>query len=259
MLLSSNGARNLTFFVAATILWLSLMVFLSGFSIGNLIRGLPDLSRMIVEMMPPSIHGLDSVARAMLESLLMAFAGTTFGAIISIPLGALGGRRIEGGSQPMQFAARFVASVFRAVPDIVWGLLFVVWVGVGRFAGTLALTVGVAGYCGRLFAESIDDCDFGPAEVLISSGVKHLDIFFCAIMPQVAAVWLVHVLYSLEKAIRSSVVLGLVGAGGIGLELRVSMELFRYHEALTVMLTILVTIILIEQLGRRLRRLLRGL
>ena len=129
------------------------------------------------------------------------------------------------------------------MPDLVWALIFVIAVGLGPFAGTLAIAVDTVGFCGRFFAEAMEDVDKGPTEALRAQGVRRFDTIFCAVMPAAMPSFITTSLFALEKSTRSSVILGLVGAGGIGIELKVAMDLFDYPRAATIILMIFALVV----------------
>ena len=145
--------------------------------------------------------------------------------------------------------ARGLFALFRTVPDLVWALIFVIVVGLGPFAGTLAIAVDTAGFAGRFFAEAMEDADKGPAEALRAQGVRRSDVIFCCVIPAAMPSFITTALFALEKSVRSSVILGLVGAGGVGLELKVAMDMFDYPTAATIILMIFVLVLAVEQVG----------
>jgi phosphonate transport system permease protein len=140
------------------------------------------------------------------------------------------------------------------VPDLIWAVFFVVTVGLGPFAGTLALIVDTVGFCGRFFAEAMEEADGGPQEALAALGARKGAIIAAAVLPAALPSMITTSLFSLEKATRSSVVLGLVGAGGIGMELEVALTFFNYQEAATIILAIFVLVLIVEQLSALLRQ-----
>jgi len=224
----------------------------TGWSLAELATGLPALGDFFSRAWPPSLERLPSLSSALIETFQMAVAGTVVGAVISIPLAVLSARGLLG-SRWLNFAARGVVAVFRTVPDLVWALIFVIAVGLGPFAGTLAIAVDTAGFCGRFFAEAMEDVDKGPAEALQAQGVRRIDTIFCAVVPAAMPAFITTTLFALEKAVRSSVVLGLVGAGGIGLELKVAMDMFDYPTAATIILMIFGLVVIVEQVGAHTR------
>lgn len=229
----------------------------TGWSVSELATGLPALGDFLSRSWPPSIERLPSLSSALVETFQMAVAGTVVGALVSIPLAVLSARKLLGG-RLVNTLARGIVAIFRTVPDLVWALIFVIAVGLGPFAGTLAIAVDTAGFCGRFFAEAMEDVDKGPAEALHAQGVRRLDSVFCAVMPAAMPAFITTTLFALEKAVRSSVVLGLVGAGGIGLELKVAMDMFDYPTAATIILMIFGLVVLVEYAGSRSRERVMG-
>ena len=147
-------------------------------------------------------------------------------------------------------------SLFRTVPDLVWAIIFVMVVGLGAFAGTLTIMVDTIGFCGRFFAEEMEDVDRSPAEALAASGARRIDTVFAAVVPAATPGLITTSLFAFEKAIRSSVVLGLVGAGGIGLELQSLMNWMSYDRAMVIIGMIFVLVLVVEQASSYLRTLI---
>lgn len=221
-------------------------------SFGELATGIPALADFFSRAWPPSFDRFGSLFRALVETFQMAIIGTLVGVILSLPLAILASRGLTG-LRFLEGPARALVALFRTVPDLVWALIFVIAVGLGPFAGTLALAIDTAGFCGRFFAEAMEDVDKGPADALRAQGVRRIDTIFCATIPAALPAFVTTSLFALEKATRSSVVLGLVGAGGIGLELKVAMDLFDYQRASTIILMIFVLVVAVEQAGALVR------
>lgn len=222
-------------------------------SLTKALDGIPNLARMAGRMFPPDLSRIEAVGGALLETFQMAVAGTVLGIAASIPLAILASRR-HSPAMPVYVMARALVSFFRTVPDLVWALLFVVAVGLGPFAGTLAIMIDTIGFCGRFFAEAMEEVEEGPQEALGGLGAGRLAVVFCAVMPAAMPSLIATSLFSLEKATRSSVVLGLVGAGGIGIELKVAMEMFSYGQAATIILAVFALVLVVEQGSAWLRR-----
>jgi phosphonate transport system permease protein len=223
-----------------------------GFSASDLIAGVQNMGRMLGEMFPPSLERTGPVAKALLETFQMALAGTVAGVVLSLPLAVLATRHLSPHAA-VYHAARSLIALFRTVPDLVWALFFVVSVGLGPFAGMLAITVDIIGFCGRFFAEAMEEADRGPQEALHALGAGRTAVVAAAVIPAAMPSFVNTALFSLEKATRSSVVLGLVGAGGIGIELQVSMDLFRYAEASAIIIAIFALVVAVEQCSAWLR------
>ena len=244
---------------AALALWIGAAAFLIaslqgiGFSASGLVSGAPHIGRMLGEMFPPSLERAGPVGKALIETFQMALVGTVAGVFLSLPLAVLATRHLSPNILVYQ-AARSLIALFRTVPDLVWALFFVVAVGLGPFAGTLAITVDIIGFCGRFFAEAMEEADRGPQEALHALGAARGAVIAAAVIPAAMPSLINTSLFSLEKATRSSVVLGLVGAGGIGIELQVSMDLFRYAEASAIIMAIFILVLVVEQCSAWLRR-----
>lgn len=222
-------------------------------SVTELVRGWPQVTRIVGEMFPPSAERLRPVLVSLLETFQMAVAGTAIGCLLSLPLAILATRHLS--PHPLVYhAVRLVVAVCRTVPDLVWALLFVAIVGLGPFAGVLAILVDTIGFCARFFAEAMEEAERAPQEALRALGASPLGVISGAVLPAATPSMINTSLFSLEKATRASVVLGLVGAGGIGIELQVSMDMFRYDEAATIILAILVLVLAVEQASAHLRR-----
>lgn len=214
--------------------------------------GLPALGDFLSRAWPPSIDRFESLGRALTETFQMAVMGTFVGVILSVPLAVVAARGLLGLPVLSVLARGFIAFC-RTVPDLVWALIFVIAVGLGPFAGTLAIAADTIGFCGRFFAESMEDVDPGPSDALRAQGVRRLDAIACATIPAALPAFVTTALFALEKSTRSSVILGLVGAGGIGMELKVAMDLFDYPRAATIILMIFALVLVVEQAGSMLR------
>lgn len=229
----------------------------AGWSADRLIASPPKLADFFDRAWPPSTHNLDRLAWKMVETLQIAIAGAAIGILLSLPIALLAARGVLVGPG-INWAVRTVLGFIRAVPDLAWALVFVVAVGLGPFAGMLAIVVDTIGYCGRFFADDMENTDPGPAEALGATGARRIDIAACATIPAAMPAFVSTSLFGLEKAVRSSTILGLVGAGGIGIELKVGFDLFDYPTAMTVILMIAVVVIGVEQIGAALRASIMG-
>jgi phosphonate transport system permease protein len=183
----------------------------------------------------------------------MALVGCVLGLILAFPLAILAAEGLSPHPVIKQMARGLIA-LFRTVPDLVWALLFVIAVGLGPAAGVMAIMVDKIGFAGRFFAEAMEDVDKGPQEALSAMGATRLGLIFSAIVPQAMPSFVATSLFSLEKAVRGSVILGLVGAGGIGVELKVAFDLFDYDTAATIIIAVFLLVVLVEQVSNRIRK-----
>ncbi len=235
---------------AAFVLW-SLSA--AGPSLDQLARGLPNIGNILSRMMPPDLSRIDRILAALFQTFQMAVAGCAIGLVLSVPLGILAADGLSP-HPAIRSATRSLIAIFRTVPDLVWALIFVIAVGLGSPAGVLAIAIDVMGFAGRFFAEAMEETDKGPREALSAVGASRTGLIMSAVLPLALPSMIATSLYCLEKATRASVVLGLVGAGGIGVELKVAFDLFAYQTAATIILVILALVITVERLGSWLRR-----
>jgi phosphonate transport system permease protein len=229
----------------------------AGISISELIEGLPNMAQIGSEMVPPATDRFSPMLDSVLVTFQMALVGSVIGILLSLPLAVLASRNHT--PHPLiRSAVRGFVSFVRTVPDLAWALFFVASVGLGPFAGTLTLIVDTIGFCARFFAEAMEEVDSGPPEAMAAIGAGPIDIIACATLPMAMPSLVNTSLFALEKAVRSSVVLGLVGAGGIGAELATSMEMFRYDQSATIVLMIFVLVMAVESLSSHARAKLIG-
>lgn len=225
----------------------------SGMSLAQFERGLPALARVFGQMFPPDISDLPRILKSLLTTFQMAVAGVVLGLILSLPIAILAAEGLSP-HPVLRHAARALIALFRTVPDLVWALIFVITVGLGSPAGILTIMVDTIGFAGRFFASAMEETDKGPREALTAIGARPFGIVFSAVLPGAFPSFIATSLFCLEKAVRASVVLGLVGAGGIGVELKVAFDLFEYDVAATIIILIFLLVLCVEQTGAWLRR-----
>lgn len=218
----------------------------------RLARGAVNLVHFVGRAIPPNMDGLDTIAWSMLETLYIALVGVTAGVILSVPFAFLAARNTTPHGS-VRVVTRFLVAAMRTIPDLIWALIFVVAVGLGPLAGVLAIVMDTIGFAARFFSERIEEVHPGPSDALASTGAGRLAVIGGAIMPETFASMTATSLFSVEKALRSAVTLGLVGAGGIGVELAAAMRLFNYDEAFTIIIVILVCVLTFEQLSSAIR------
>ncbi len=227
-------------------------------SLGELANGLPRLGSILERMFPPDIDRLVPLLHCLVETFQMALAGTVIGTLLSLPLAILATSR-HSPHPVVCWLARSLVALFRTVPDLIWALLFVIAVGLGPFAGTLAIIVDTIGFSAKFFAEAMEEADDGPQEALRALGAGPVAVVACAVLPETLPSMINTTLFALEKAVRSSVVLGLVGAGGIGIELKVAMDMFQYDQAATIILLVFALVLAVERVSSLARaRILKG-
>ena len=219
----------------------------------DLITGIHGMADIIRRATPPDFSHLDEALWPALETIDIAISGTIAGVIMALPLAVLAAANVTP-SRPFYYAARGVIGFTRSVPDLVWALFFVTAVGLGPFPGGLALAVHSIGMLGRLFAETIEHMDMAPIDALALTGARRLQLFTHGIVPSVLPSLLGISLYRLDENIRSSLVLGFVGAGGIGFQLLTAMNLFQYRQVSLLLIVTFVIVLGAERLSAALRQ-----
>jgi phosphonate transport system permease protein len=218
----------------------------------DLVTGVHGMADLIWRAMPPDFSKLPAAAWPTLQTVDIALFGTFVGIVIAVPLALLAASNVTP-SRFAYYAARAIIGFTRAVPDLVWALLFVTAVGLGPFPGGLALGVHSVGMLGRLFAETIEQMDMAPIHALELTGARRLQVFVHGIIPTILPALLGISLYRLDENIRSSLVLGFVGAGGIGFQLLTAMNLFQYQEVSLLLIVIFVIVLAAERASTALR------
>jgi phosphonate transport system permease protein len=188
----------------------------------------------------------------MLETIEIAVWATILAVMIAVPLAILGARNYTP-HKAVYHAARTVCSFLRAVPELIAALFLVLAFGFGPIAGVLALGLHTAGFLGKFFAEDVENAERGPQDALRGTGANRLKVLGYAVFPQVLPSYLAYMQYILERNIRTATVIGIVGAGGIGQELKGRFEMFNYSHVATILLVILITVMVLEYLTGRLR------
>ncbi|MFN8524805.1 MAG: phosphonate ABC transporter, permease protein PhnE [Chloroflexota bacterium] len=223
-----------------------------------------NVARFVGGLFPPALDAqfLRSIGSLVLETVFISIAGTSLAFVLALPL-ALGALRVRGEEVsyaaigPLRSAvrwaiwggARLILNFARAIPELVWALIFVVAVGLGAFPGVLALGVHSAGILGKLYAELLESVDQRVVESARATGASELAVTMFARVPLALPVLFSYTLFRWECNMRAATVLGFVGAGGIGTQLSISMKLFRYDEVLTLALTILLLVTLVDLVG----------
>jgi phosphonate transport system permease protein len=219
----------------------------------RIINGLTKLGWLVALMWPPSAGGvLPELLMSLLESLAMAFLGTMLAVVVALPLALLGAGNVIG-NVLLRFSVRRLYDGLRGIDTLIWALIFVAAVGMGPFAGILALAVPDIGTLSKLFSEALESADRRQVEAVRAAGANRVLAVRLGLIPQVAPVMLSQILYTLESNARSSTVLGIVGAGGIGLALADRIRINNWDEVAFIVLLILAMVAAIDFVSRRLR------
>jgi phosphonate transport system permease protein len=195
------------------------------------------------------------ILKSMLETVTMAFLGTMLSSVVALPLGFAGARNVIP-SGAFRFLTRRMFDVFRGLDQLIWALVFVRAMGLGPIAGILAIFVSDTGVLAKLYAEAIENAEKGQVEGIRSTGAARLMTLRFGVLPQVLPVMLSQALYQLESNSREATILGLVGAGGIGLRLSERIQINAWDQVAYIIVLILITVAAIDFVSQRIRALL---
>jgi phosphonate transport system permease protein len=249
-------SRGVTIVVAGGLLTAVVASFMSlEFSWVRFFSGLGELGKMVSLMMPPDYGTTERLLvwlHALAETLAIAFLGTIAAAVLALPFGFLAARNVMP-AWIFRFFLRRSLDTIRGVDTLIWALIWINVVGLGPFAGVLAIMTSDFGTFGKLFSEAIETADDKPVEGVASTGGNALERMRFGMLPQVLPVILSQVLYYFESNTRSATIIGIVGAGGIGLHLAEQIRTLEWQHVSFLVLMILITVAVIDFISARLR------
>jgi phosphonate transport system permease protein len=217
----------------------------------DLLRDSGNMSQFTREFFPPDFSDWRAYLGDMWTTVAIAIWGTVLAVVCAVPLGLMCASNMAPiwVLQPV----RRLMDACRAINEMVFAMLFIVAVGLGPFAGVLALWVHTTGVLAKLFAEAVEAIDPRPAEGVRATGATSLDEIIYGVLPQVLPLWISYALYRFESNVRSAMVVGMVGAGGIGVVLYESIRSFNYPQTAAVMLMVIVVVTVIDVVSAKLR------
>ena len=218
---------------------------------GRLFTNSENMRQFGAEFLKPDFTDWKVYVAKMWLTVQIAMWGTFLAVFIAVPFGLACARNVSPFwlQQPM----RLLMNLLRSVPDLVVGTLFLVAVGLGPFAGVMALAINTGAVLAKLFSEAVEAIDRGPVEGVRATGAGRLHEVIWGIIPQVAPLWTSYALYRFESNSRSATVLGLIGAGGIGQLLFDALNAFAYHQLSAIIIVIIVAVSLIDLLSQAMR------
>lgn len=218
----------------------------------DLVRDSSNMATYAADFFPPNFSQWRFYLQEMLVTLQIAVWGTALAVVFAVPLGLLSAANVAPAwvRQPV----RRVMDAARAINEMVFAMLFIVAVGLGPFAGVLALFVHTTGVLAKLFSEAVESIDAQPVEGIRATGANALEEIVYGIIPQVLPLWISYSLYRFESNVRSASVVGMVGAGGIGVILWEIIRGFQYAETCAVMIIIIVSVTVIDLISARIRK-----
>ncbi|CCI86718.1 Phosphonate transport system permease protein [Lactobacillus gigeriorum DSM 23908 = CRBIP 24.85] len=220
--------------------------------LSELFANFGQFTEIFVQMSHPDWSYSSTVIPLLLETIKMAVLGTLFGSIVAFVYSLLIARNIVK-NKAVTGTLRVIMNIIRTIPDLLLGAIFVAIVGIGPVAGILALSVFTFGVVVKLFYEAIETIDPGPIEALIAVGANKLQIIHFAVLPQIMTYFISYVLYAFEINVRASTVLGYLGAGGIGLYLQQTLQVFDYAKTGTIIIVIIVVVVIIDYISSKSR------
>ena len=218
----------------------------------DLVRDSGNMAKYAADFFPPNFRDWKFYLQEMVVTLQIALWGTVLAVIFAVPLGLLSSANIAP-AWVCQIVRRFMDAA-RAINEMVFAMLFIVAVGLGPFAGVLALFVHTTGVLAKLFSEAVESIDAQPVEGIRATGANALEEIVYGIIPQVLPLWISYSLYRFESNVRSASVVGMVGAGGIGVILWEIIRGFQYAQTCAVMIIIVITVVLIDLVSARIRK-----
>jgi len=220
---------------------------------GSALTALSRLTRFVGHLVVlPDWSYLPDLGQRMLETGEMALVATVIAVGLSLPLGMLAARTVSPGRFSF-LVSRTLLSLVRALPEMVWALVFVSALGLGPLPGVLALAIVTTGLMGKLFAEAFEVVDTKAIEGVAAHGARRLQVFGLAILPQALPDLMGTTLYALDHNVRAAAILGLVGAGGIGYDLVMTMRMFEYDRVILIAAAIYGSVTLLDRASHRLR------
>jgi phosphonate transport system permease protein len=230
------------------------------FDLGRIFTSLPKVWVIVRLMLDwTSIAEWDHAGlwRSMLETVAMAYVGTILAMVFAVPLGFLGARNVIP-QRVFRFCTRRLFDGLRGLDQLIWALVFVRAMGLGPIAGIMAIAVAETGVLAKLFAEAVENIDRNQVEGIVGVGAGFVGRLRFAVLPQVEAVMISQALYSIESNSREATILGLVGAGGIGLRLAERIQINAWDQVAYIIVLILISVATIDTISRYLRLRLIG-
>ena len=217
----------------------------------------PKIGTILGQMFPPSAGGEYSLMiKGLIESLAISIVSTFLGVAVALPLGILMARNINV-RRSLSFGTRIGVLGLRGIPELIIAVIFVSAMGLGPVPGTLALSVTVAVFASKLFADSLEEINPAPREAVSAVGASRVQEFFSAVVPQFISPFVSNFFYLLDVFFRSSTVLGIVGGGGIGFLLISSIRVYEFKLTMAIVLSVYLIVLVIEWLGIGMRRLFK--
>lgn len=224
-------------------------------SLTELATNVPNMVNFIRLLFPPDwkfFLNIDQTIQPTIATMQLAITGTVIAVILALPLCLLAARNIA--NPAVYQAMRAILNVVRSIPELVWALIFVSAVGLGTFAGTLALVMGSVGSLSKVFAESIEAINPRPVEAMNAVGATQMQTISFGVIPQALPNMVSYMLLYWEHNIRASFIVGAVGGGGLGFQITTELNLFKYHQFLVHIIIIIVLVTVADRISAGVRK-----
>ena len=224
----------------------------TGFNLSTIITRIKELTVILSKIFHPNFKYFSKVISPLIETIQMSIVGTIIGSLIGLPFAILASSNINK-NKPTLLVCRFILSVLRSIPTLIYAYIFALIFSLGSLAGTVAIAVFTIGIVAKMLYESIETIDMGPYEAMQSFGASTLQSFWAACMPQILPTYLADCLYCFEINVRASSILGYVGAGGIGIILNENLGWREYSNVGMILVILFLTVVIIESVSYYLR------
>ena len=248
--------RGLLVLLGAAVVFCGCMAYLE-ISPSETVKGFPAFVRFfVIKFLPASFKNIRAYVPAVIDTVLFAVAATYLSTALSFLFGLLMSDKTNP-ITPLRLLCRGIISFLRNVPVLVWASILVYMFGVGEIVGLLALIIATLGFLSRSYAESISEIAGSHLEALQTAGASYGQVLVHGLIPEFLPSWINWTLFSFEINIRASAILGMVGAGGIGVLIQTNLKLFKYQEACAIILVVIVIVLLTEFMTNKIRRMIR--
>jgi phosphonate transport system permease protein len=217
------------------------------------LSGLDEIVRNLLRFFPPNLSVIPNLIQPTIDTMLMAFVATLLIAVLVIPLIWISAVNVT--PHPiLYYFGRVIIIVSRSVHELIWALLFVIAVGLGPLPGVLALAMRGLGFVSKIVAEEVEAIDLKSVEAIRATGAGNLKVLILAVVPQVLPVYLGTLIFQWELDLRRAAVIGVVGAGGLGLAFHQAMIMMRWHDATSIVIILIFLVAIGEVISRWVRR-----
>ena len=238
--------------IALVLLAIVLSLRMTGFDLSIVVKKFDKLLDLMVKLFHPKWSFFGKVVRPLVDTIKMSILGTVIGCLLALPVSVLASTNIDK-NRVIVSVLRFILALIRTLPTLVIALVCALIFGLGTFAGTLAISIFTFGIVAKMLYESIETIDMGPFEAMEAMGANKFQAFWSACVPQILPVYLSHSLYCFEMNVRTSAILGYVGAGGLGITINERIGWRDYEGLGMVLLTLFVVVVIIEFTSEYLR------